>query len=153
MNANRWQYALAGAGNLTSNGDGVVYTDAAGTAWQFTPGATVGTYTTPAGLQQTLTKVDNSTTHEYTLKGWTSNSTTHFNLAGQPTSVVDRNQNQISFNTSDGYALSYRASNDMFTYKAPVQIENRKGQVVRTYQIQTGVGNGNWKIITGFPTG
>ncbi|MFJ3386061.1 hypothetical protein ACIPNL_18025, partial [Curtobacterium sp. NPDC090221] len=106
MDANRWQYALAGAGNLTSNGDGVVYTDAAGTAWQFTPGTTVGTYTTPAGLQQTLTKVDNSTTHEYTLKGWTTNSTTHFNLAGQPTSIVDRNSNQTSFNTSDGYALT-----------------------------------------------
>ncbi|WP_146244766.1 RHS repeat domain-containing protein [Curtobacterium sp. MCPF17_051] len=106
MNANRWQYALAGAGNLTSNGDGVVYTDAVGTAWQFSPGTTVGTYTSPAGLQQTLTKVDNSTTHEYTLKGWTSNSTTHFNLAGQPTSIVDRNQNQVSFNTSDGYALT-----------------------------------------------
>ncbi|MEK6310899.1 MAG: RHS repeat-associated core domain-containing protein [Curtobacterium sp.] len=106
MQANRWQYALAGAGSLSSNGKGIVYTDAVGTAWQFTPGTTVGTYTTPAGLQQTLTKVDTDTTHEYTLKGWTSNSTTHFNLAGQPTSIVDRNQNQVSFNTSDGYRLS-----------------------------------------------
>ncbi|MEK6343887.1 MAG: hypothetical protein V4737_08610, partial [Curtobacterium sp.] len=66
MQANRWQYALAGAGSLSSNGKGIVYTDAVGTAWQFTPGTTVGTYTTPAGLQQTLTKVDTDTTHEYT---------------------------------------------------------------------------------------
>lgn len=106
MNANRWQYALAGAGNLAANASGVVYTDAAGTAWQFKPTGTAGAFTTPAGLQQTLTRVDSGTTHEYTLKGWTSNSTTHFNLAGQPTSIGDRNQNQVSFNTSNGYALT-----------------------------------------------
>lgn len=34
MDANRWQYALAGAGDLTANANGVVYTDDAGTAWQ-----------------------------------------------------------------------------------------------------------------------
>ncbi|TCL79665.1 RHS repeat-associated protein [Curtobacterium sp. PhB128] len=106
MDANRWQYALAGAGDLTANAAGVIYTDAAGTAWQFKPSGTQGAFISPAGLQQTLTRVDNSTTHEYTLKGWTSNSTTHFNLAGQPTSIVDRNSNQTSFNTSDGYALT-----------------------------------------------
>lgn len=106
MDANRWQYALAGAGDLTANADGVIYTDAVGTAWQFRPSGAQGAFISPAGLQQTLTRVDNSTTHEYTLKGWTSNSTTHFNLAGQPTSIVDRNQNQISFNSDEpGYTL------------------------------------------------
>ncbi|UYC81441.1 RHS repeat-associated core domain-containing protein [Curtobacterium poinsettiae] len=106
MDANRWQYALAGAGDLTANADGVIYTDAVGTAWQFRPSGAQGAFISPAGLPQTLTRVDNSTTHEYTLKGWTSNSTTHFNLAGQPTSIVDRNQNQISFNSDEpGYTL------------------------------------------------
>jgi RHS repeat-associated protein len=109
MAANRWQYALAGAGDLTANASGVVYTDAAGTAWQFTPSLAlgVGAFTTPAGLQQTLTRVSTSTTNaEYQLKGWTSNQVIHFNLAGQPTSIVDRNKNQTSFNTSDGYGLT-----------------------------------------------
>ncbi|WP_123655001.1 RHS repeat-associated core domain-containing protein [Curtobacterium sp. ZW137] len=106
MDANRWQYALAGAGDLTTNSSGVIYTDAAGTAWQFKPSGSAGAFTTPAGLQQTLTRVDSGSTHEYTLKGWTTNSVTHFNLAGQPTSIVDRNGNQTSFNTSDGYALT-----------------------------------------------
>ncbi|MCS5495322.1 RHS repeat-associated core domain-containing protein [Curtobacterium flaccumfaciens] len=106
MDANRWQYALAGAGNLTANADGVIYTDAVGTAWQFRPSGAQGAFISPAGLQQTLTRVDSSTTHEYTLKGWTSNSTTHFNLAGQPTSIVDRNKNQISFNSDEpGFTL------------------------------------------------
>lgn len=106
MDANRWQYALAGAGDLTANAAGVIYTDAVGTAWQFRPSGTQGAFISPAGLQQTLTRVDNSTTHEYTLKGWTSNSTTHFNLAGQPTSIVDRNKNQISFNSDEpGFTL------------------------------------------------
>lgn len=106
MDANRWQYALAGAGDLTANADGVIYTDAVGTAWQFRPSGTQGAFISPAGLQQTLTRIDNSTTHEYTLKGWTSNSTTHFNLAGQPTSIVDRNKNQISFNSDEpGFTL------------------------------------------------
>ncbi|MFL0358536.1 beta strand repeat-containing protein [Curtobacterium flaccumfaciens] len=106
MDANRWQYALAGAGDLTANAAGVIYTDAVGTAWQFRPSGTQGAFISPAGLQQTLTRVDNSTTHEYTLKGWTSNSTTHFNLAGQPASIVDRNQNQISFNSDQpGFTL------------------------------------------------
>jgi RHS repeat-associated protein len=107
MDANRWQYALAGAGDLSANSTGVVYTDAAGTAWLFKTTGTQGAFTTPAGLQQTLTRVNTSgTNYEYTLKGWTTNQVTHFNLAGQPTSIVDRNQNQVSFNTSDGYRLS-----------------------------------------------
>ncbi len=106
MDANRWQYALAGAGDLTANAAGVIYTDAAGTAWQFRPSGAQGAFISPAGLQQTLTRIDSGTTHEYTLKGWTSNSTTHFNLAGQPTSIVDRNKNQISFNSDEpGFTL------------------------------------------------
>ncbi len=106
MDANRWQYALAGAGDLTANAQGVIYTDAVGTAWQFRPSGAQGAFISPAGLQQTLTRVDSGSTHEYTLKGWTSNSTTHFNLAGQPTSIVDRNKNQISFNANEaGYTL------------------------------------------------
>ena len=106
MDANRWQYALASAGDLAANAEGVVYTDAAGTAWQFTPTGAQGAFTSPAGLQQTLSRVNTSgTDYEYTLKAWTTNQVIHFNLAGQPTSVVDRNGNQTSFNTSDGYAL------------------------------------------------
>lgn len=106
MDANRWQYAVAGAGDLTANAQGVIYTDAVGTAWQFRPSGAQGAFISPAGLQQTLTRVDSGSTHEYTLKGWTSNSTTHFNLAGQPTSIVDRNENQISFEANEaGYTL------------------------------------------------
>ncbi|MDP4332459.1 RHS repeat-associated core domain-containing protein [Curtobacterium sp. A7_M15] len=101
MDANRWQYALAGAGDLTANSTGVVYTDAAGTAWQFTPTGTQGAFTSPAGLQQTLTRVDSGSKHQYELKGWTTNSTTTFNLAGQPTKIVDRNSNETTFTPSD----------------------------------------------------
>ncbi|WP_146240303.1 RHS repeat-associated core domain-containing protein [Curtobacterium sp. MCSS17_008] len=98
MDANRWTYGLAGAGDLSANALGVVYTDANGTAWQFKR-AGKGTFTTPAGLQQTLTRTLNSN-DEYQLKGWTTNATTHFNLAGQPTSIDDRNKvkNTIGFN-------------------------------------------------------
>ncbi|SBN63226.1 RHS repeat-associated core domain-containing protein [Curtobacterium sp. 9128] len=106
MAANRWQYALAGAGDLSANASGVVYTDGAGTAWQFTPTGEQGVFQTPAGLQQTLTRVNTSgTNYEYQLKGWTTNQVIHFNLAGQPTSVNDRNGNQVSFNRTD-YALT-----------------------------------------------
>ncbi|GGL03162.1 type IV secretion protein Rhs [Curtobacterium luteum] len=109
MDANRWQYALAGAGDLTANAQGVIYTDAVGTAWQFTPTGTQGQFKTPAGLQQTLTRVTPSGEDtQYQLKGWTSNSMTVFNLAGQPTKVTDRNGNitDFTFATSDRYKLT-----------------------------------------------
>jgi RHS repeat-associated protein len=107
MDANRWQYGLAGAGNLTANALGVVYLDGQGTAWQFTR-AGAGTFTSPAGLQQTLTRTLGTDDH-YEMKGWTTNQTIHFNLAGQPTSIDDRNKtpNTIGFNYSktDSYVL------------------------------------------------
>jgi len=105
--ANRWQYSLAGAGDLTSNALGVVYTDGAGTAWQFKR-LDAGTFTTPVGLQQTLTRgVNGKNEPEYTLKGWTTNQVIHFNLAGQPTSIDDRNKvpNTTGFNRTN-YALT-----------------------------------------------
>lgn len=137
MAANRWQYALAGAGDLTANASGVVYTDGAGTAWQFTPSLTLGqgAFTTPAGLQQTLTRVSTSATDaEYQLKGWTSNQIVHFNLAGQPTSVVDRNKNQISFNTSDGYALTTLVSTG-----GSISADQKTGARVATSSYANGV--------------
>lgn len=105
MDANRWTYGLAGAGDLSANALGVVYTDANGTAWQFKR-LGKGTFTTPAGLQQTLTRTLDAN-DEYQLKGWTTNATTHFNLAGQPTSIDDRNKtaNTVGFNY-DQYALT-----------------------------------------------
>jgi len=109
MDANRWQYALAGAGDLTANSDGVVYTDAVGTTWQFRPSGTQGAFISPAGLQQTLTRVTPSGEDtQYQLKGWTTNQTTVFNLAGQPTKVTDRNGNitDFTFATSDRYKLT-----------------------------------------------
>jgi RHS repeat-associated protein len=95
MDANRWQYGLAAAGTLTANALGVVYLDAQGTAWQFTRAGT-GAFTTPAGLQQTLTRTL-SATDEYQLKGWTTNQIIHFNLAGLPKSIEDRNSNTVRF--------------------------------------------------------
>ncbi len=106
MEANRWQYALAGAGDLSANAAGVVYTDAVGTAWQFKPTGTAGAFTSPPGLQMTLARVANATTREYTLTSWTTNQVIHFTLGGQPTSVNDRNGNQVSFNkAADGFSL------------------------------------------------
>ncbi|MBF4582926.1 hypothetical protein ITJ54_09625 [Curtobacterium sp. VKM Ac-2865] len=137
MAANRWQYALAGAGDLTANASGVVYTDAAGTAWQFTPSLAlgVGAFTTPAGLQQTLTRVSTSTTNaEYQLKGWTSNQVIHFNLAGQPTSIVDRNKNQTSFNTADGYGLTTLVSTG-----GSISADQKTGARVATSSYANGV--------------
>ncbi|WP_248704825.1 RHS repeat-associated core domain-containing protein [Curtobacterium sp. MWU13-2055] len=109
MDANRWQFALAGAGDLTANAQGVIYTDAVGTAWQFRPSGAQGAFISPAGLQQTLTRVTPSGQDtQYQLKGWTTNQTTVFNLAGQPTKVTDRNGNIIDFTfaTSDRYKLT-----------------------------------------------
>lgn len=134
MEANRWQYALAAAGDLTANASGVVYTDAAGTAWQFTPTCGQGAFTSPAGLQQTLSRVNTSgTSYEYQLKGWTTNQVIHFNLAGQPTSVVDRNGNQVSFNTSDGYALTTLVST-----AGPAGSDGQSGARTATSSYQSG---------------
>ncbi|MFJ2978865.1 beta strand repeat-containing protein [Curtobacterium sp. NPDC087082] len=106
MEANRWQYALAGAGDLSANAAGVVYTDAVGTAWQFKPTGTAGGFTSPPGLQMTLARVANADTREYTLTSWTTNQVIHFTLGGQPKSVNDRNGNQVSFNVAaDKFSL------------------------------------------------
>ncbi|MDR6573328.1 RHS repeat-associated protein [Curtobacterium sp. 320] len=106
MEANRWQYALAGAGDLSANAAGVVYTDAVGTAWQFKPTGTAGAFTSPPGLQMTLARVANADTREYTLTSWTTNQVIHFTLGGQPKSVNDRNGNQVSFNVAaDKFSL------------------------------------------------
>lgn len=109
MDANRWQYSLAGAGDLTANADGVIYTDAVGTAWQFRPSGAQGAFISPAGLQQTLTRVTPAgESSQYQLKGWTTNQATVFNLAGQPTKVKDRNGNIVdfTFDTDDRYKLT-----------------------------------------------
>lgn len=109
MDANRWQYSLAGAGDLTANADGVIYMDAVGTAWQFRPSGAQGAFISPAGLQQTLTRTTPAgESPQYQLKGWTTNQTTVFNLAGQPTKVKDRNGNIVDFrfDTDDRYKLT-----------------------------------------------
>ncbi len=95
MQAKPWQYALAAQESVVQR-QGHRLHRRGRDAWQFTPGTTFGTYTTPAGLQQTLTKVDTDTTRtSTTLKGWTSNSTTHFNLADSPPRSWTANQNQV----------------------------------------------------------
>jgi RHS repeat-associated protein len=103
--ATKWAYAFDGAGNLTSNATGVVYTGPDGSTWQFTDNAD-GSFNAPAGLQDTLAK----TSTEYTLTSLTSNQVIHFNFAGQPTSVVDRNGNSVPF-TYGGYLLSKLVTN------------------------------------------
>jgi RHS repeat-associated protein len=98
--ATKWAYAFDGAGSLTSNATGVVYTGPDGSTWQFTDNAD-GSFHAPAGLQDTLAK----TSSEYTLTSLTSNQVIHFNFAGQPTSVVDRNGHSVPF-TYGNYLLS-----------------------------------------------
>lgn len=105
MDANKWAYDLDSAGALSANSKGVVYTGADGSTWQFTLNSD-GSFTAPAGLLATLTKESN----EYQLKYLTSNSTTHFNLSGQPTSIVDRNSNEVDF-TYSGFLLSKVTTN------------------------------------------
>lgn len=99
--ANRWQYAFAAAGSLTSNTSGVAYIAADGSSWQFTPTGATGAFTSPAGLQQRLER----TSTEYVMTGWASNQKVHFNFAGQPTKIVDRNQNTTTF-TYSGFELT-----------------------------------------------
>ncbi|WIB63333.1 RHS repeat-associated core domain-containing protein [Curtobacterium sp. MCBD17_040] len=95
MVANRWQYALDGVGSLSAGSTGVIYTGPDGSTWLFKVNAD-GSYTTPAGLQQTLAK----SSAEYTLTSWTSKQVDHFNLNGQPTKVVDGNSNAVAFSYS-----------------------------------------------------
>jgi RHS repeat-associated protein len=98
--ANKWSYAFDGAGSLANNATGVVYTGPDGSTWQFTDNAD-GSFSAPAGLQATLAK----TSTEYTLTSLTSNTVIHFNFAGQPTSVVDRNGHSVPF-TYGNYLLT-----------------------------------------------
>ncbi|MFS0729432.1 RHS repeat-associated core domain-containing protein [Curtobacterium sp. 1P10AnD] len=103
--ANKWAYALDGAGSLSNNANGVVYTGPDGSTWQFTAGAG-GTFTAPAGLDATLVQ----TSGGYKLTSWTSNQVVHFNLAGQPTSVIDRYSNEVDLNYNN-YLLSTVVTN------------------------------------------
>ncbi|MDP4331966.1 hypothetical protein Q7F20_01135 [Curtobacterium sp. A7_M15] len=48
--------------------------------------------------------------------------------------------------------VSYRSENDSYTYLGILEIKDRKGHVVRIYTVNTAVGNGNWKVITAFPS-
>jgi RHS repeat-associated protein len=98
--ANKWSYAFDGAGSLANNATGVVYTGPDGSTWQFTDNAD-GSFTAPAGLQATLAKASS----EYTLTSQASNKVIHFNFAGQPTSVVDRNSHSVPF-TYGNYLLT-----------------------------------------------
>lgn len=100
--ANRWNYGFAAAGDLSANGSGVEWTDATGATWQFRPGTGAGVYTSPAGLQMTLTLTNSG----YTLKSWTSNQTINFDLGGNATSVVDRNNNKVTINRNGGNVTS-----------------------------------------------
>ncbi|PZF61821.1 hypothetical protein DEI81_10535 [Curtobacterium sp. MCBD17_013] len=100
IDANRWEYALDGAGSLSAGSTGVIYTGADGSTWQFTANSD-GTYTSVAGLQATLVK----TSTEYKLTFWTSAQVDHFNLNGQPTSVVDSNGNTVKM-TYNGATLT-----------------------------------------------
>jgi len=92
--ANKWTYALSAAGSLSSNAQGVVYTSADGATWQFKPGTVAGSFTSPAGLQQTLAR----TNTDYTLTGWASRQIIHFDLNGNPISIEDRNKNTTFLN-------------------------------------------------------
>lgn len=50
------------------------------------------------------------------------------------------------------FDVKYRDGNDSYAYYGILEIKDTKGRVARIYTVQTGVGNGNWKVITGFPT-
>lgn len=101
--ANRWNWALDAAGDLSANGSGVEWTDGTGATWQFKPAAAGGgAYTSPAGLQMTLTLTNSG----YTLKSWTSNQTINFDLGGNATSVVDRNSNKVTINRNGANVTS-----------------------------------------------
>jgi RHS repeat-associated protein len=100
--ANRWNWAFNAAGDLSANGSGVEWTDGTGATWQFRPGTGAGAYTSPAGLQMTLTLTNSG----YTLKSWTSNQTINFDLGGNATSVVDRNSNKVTINRNGANVTS-----------------------------------------------
>lgn len=46
----------------------------------------------------------------------------------------------------------YNSVNQTYTYQAPLQIRNSKGQVVRTYTVKVPVGSTTERIITAFPS-
>ncbi|MBF0817133.1 hypothetical protein E4U02_11970 [Microbacterium paludicola] len=46
----------------------------------------------------------------------------------------------------------YNSTNNSYTYQAPLQIKNSKGQVVRTYTVKVPVGKTTERIITAFPS-
>lgn len=95
--ANRWVFAIDGAGSLSQVASGVVYTGADGSTWLFTPvsGSTTA-FTSPAGLKQVLVKGASS----YTLTDLTSGRVRTFDLNGVPTTVADRNGNATSIGTN-----------------------------------------------------
>ena len=47
-------------------------------------------------------------------------------------------------------SVSYRSSNDTFTYQAPIELINYFSGEVVPYTVYVSVANGNWKIITAY---
>jgi RHS repeat-associated protein len=88
--ANRWTLGLDGAGFLSQGAGTVVYTDADGATWSFTPvaGSTTA-FTSPAGFKRDQV----ATAGGYALTDRTSRQVISFNTDGRPVSVADRNGN------------------------------------------------------------
>lgn len=85
--ANRWEGAFAGVGTLSTNGTGVVYTDASGATWPFATTDNVN-YVTPAGFKGDLVRYASG----YTMTMWGSNTKVAFNPNGYPLTVTDDNK-------------------------------------------------------------
>ncbi|WP_182047590.1 RHS repeat domain-containing protein [Curtobacterium sp. ME26] len=100
--ANRWSTGIAGAGVFASGASGaVVYTDADGATWTFTPASTAGTFTAPAGFNRVL-KSSGTSTPTYTLSDPATGQVITSDVDGMPVSVKDRNSNTVAItNTSD----------------------------------------------------
>lgn len=98
----RWTTGIAGAGSFATGASGaVVYTAADGATWNFTPGSTAGTFTSPAGFNRVLTK-SGTTTPTYTLTDPASGQVITSDADGMPVSVKDRNGNTVAItNTAD----------------------------------------------------